>query len=91
MRTCHIVTLGFVLVFTLIPPSIAGWLDRLFGTDKYNVLIYTPSGQEIYVGKVKGISSCQATAAHAADQRAIPVNYVCCKTDGDRFCISKHK
>lgn len=70
----------------------AGWFDNLFGSSySYNVLLYTPSNKEIFVGNTKTISDCQVMAFREADYRKIPSDYLCCKTDGKSFCISKHR
>lgn len=70
----------------------AGWFDNLFGSSySYNVLLYTPSNKEIYVGNTKTVSDCQVMAFREADYRKMPADYICCKTDGKSFCISKHR
>ena len=57
----------------------------------YNVLFYPPNGNEQNLGNVDSISSCQSRAAREAARRDVSNIYVCCKTDGKSFCISKHK
>ena len=57
----------------------------------YNVLFYMPSGEEKFLGNAKSISSCQNMAGYEANRLSVPMSYLCCKTDGKSFCISKHK
>ena len=82
------------LFFVFLSPSIvnAGWFDSLFGKSySYNVLFYMPSGEEKFLGNAKSISSCQNMAGYEANRLSVPMSYLCCKTDGKSFCISKHK
>ena len=82
------------LFFVFLSPSIvnACWFDSLFGKSySYNVLFYMPSGEEKFLGNAKSISSCQNMAGYEANRLSVPMSYLCCKTDGKSFCISKHK
>ena len=70
----------------------AGWFSvKPKKSFSYNVMLYTPSGEEIFLNNVDDISNCQRVAAEEANKRSVPMNYACCKTDGKNFCISKHK
>ena len=72
--------------------SFASWLDNLFGSKYYyNVLFYTPTNKEIFLGTAKTVSDCQTMAFREADYKKMPADYMCCKTDGKSFCISKHR
>ena len=88
----------FILIIIVLSPFIslktvnAGWFDNLFGSNYfYNVLFYTPTNKEIFLGTTKTISDCQTKAYREADYKKMPADYICCKTDGKSFCISKHK
>ena len=83
----------FIIVMLIIPVTVnAGWFDSLFGKSySYNVLFYMPSGEEKFLGNAKSISSCQNMAGYEANRLSVPMSYLCCKTDGKSFCISKHK
>jgi len=86
-----IIGLSFVFQSSSVQAGWFSWLDRLLGHYSYNVLIYTPSDKEEFIGTVESISECQVAARNRAKQLSIPVDYLCCKTDGDSFCISKHR
>ena len=82
------------LFFVFLSPSIvnAGWFDGLFGKSySYNVLFYMPSGEEKFLGNAQSISGCQSMAGYESNRLSVPMSYLCCKTDGKSFCISKHK
>ena len=88
----------FKLIFIFLSPFIfskisnAGWFDNLFGSSHYyNVLLYTPANKELFLGTAKTVSDCQTMAFREADYKKIPADYMCCKTDGKSFCISKHR
>ena len=82
-----------ISIYIFIPnKSFASWLDNLFGSKYYyNVLFYTPTNKEIFLGTAKTVSDCQTMAFREADYKKMPADYMCCKTDGKSFCISKHR
>ena len=82
-----------ILIYIFIPnKSFASWLENLFGSKYYyNVLFYTPANKEIFLGTAKTVSDCQTMAFREADYKKMPADYMCCKTDGKSFCISKHR
>ena len=82
-----------ILIYIFIPnKSFASWLENLFGSKYYyNVLFYTPANKEIFLGTAKTVSDCQTMAFREANYKKMPADYMCCKTDGKSFCISKHR
>ena len=81
-----------ILSFTFSNTLHADWFGNLFGSNySYNVLFYTPANKEIFLGTTKTISDCRTKAYREADYKKMPADYICCKTDGKSFCISKHK
>ena len=82
-----------ILIYIFIPnKSFASWLENLFGSKYYyNVLFYTPANKENFLGTAKTVSDCQTMAFREADYKKMPADYMCCKTDGKSFCISKHR
>lgn len=92
MKYLFKLTIIFLSPFFFSKISNAGWLDNLFGSSYfYNVLLYTPENKELFLGKAKTVSDCQTMAFREADYKKIPADYMCCKTDGKSFCISKHR
>ncbi len=62
----------------------------------FNVYFYYPSGKEIYLGQVRGLSSCQNSAwSHSRnnDKNESPGNwsYICCLQTSSSSCAEKHK
>ena len=90
----HILSITFLLFFVS-SNSYAGMLDDVLNIFKkdysYNVLFYTPDGREHYIGKTKTIAGCQVKARAKSYQKDVPNNYICCKSDKNSFCISKHR
>ena len=61
----------------------------------YNVYFYMPNGNEIYLGKAKGLQSCGAISWDYATQnklsRGADWGYVCCMIAKGSSCYEKHR
>ena len=101
MKFIHQLTVIVTLLLLSPIHAQAGILDDLnsavrgyFGDrehNQYNVLFYKEDGQEVFLGKVKGISNCQRRASSYARQHDMRMDWICCLTSGGSFCKEKHR
>ncbi len=91
---CLLIFLLFAWYFS-IWPFLSGDFSPLKFESNYGVYFYYPSGKEVYLGKVKGISNGQAMAASEADRLGFKSSddwsYILCKITRKSDCHSKHR
>lgn len=63
---------------------------------RYNAFLYFGEGfrQQLYLGKVRGISACQIAAHNEAKRRRLSpraYDYICCWESDGSSCREKHK
>lgn len=85
---------SFAICMVLIQPAHAVWWP--FSEDKekipMNVYFYYPQGEEVYLGRVTGISHCQNIATEfAINKRSEQSNwdYLCCTIKRGSACYEK--
>ena len=86
--------LSLLMIGLLMKPAGAGWWP--FSSDNesvyMNVYFYYPNGQEVYLGKVRGISQCQNIAssfAYNEKQGQSNWDYLCCTIKRGSSCYEK--
>lgn len=75
---------------------VAGCGEENLEKAEFNAYFYYPNSQrEEYLGLVRGLSACQASASSRAISlrmdRWVGWSYICCKKTSKSSCESKHK
>lgn len=91
----------FLLIYLLVAwyfsiwPFLSGGFHPLRFESHYHVYLYDPAGNEVYLGRVHGISEGQDLAASEAHRLGLTSSarwdYILCKITRTSDCYSKHK
>ena len=86
--------LSLLMIGLIVKPASAGWWPFSSNNENVsmNVYFYYPNGQEVYLGRAKGISQCQNIASSFAQRKKVAQSdwdYLCCTIKKGSSCYEK--